>query len=193
MSKLLGVLNIVSSYATEYDEILAEKNKLTTYANKNFIGDSWTKATTEANESFNFTIKNLREEKEVASDSIFESTLQELNSKVSTGTSADMVAELQLLALTKVSKTELEVYLTKYATNYLAIKYLKDIAEKNNIDIAIHSLDDLIAEVKELQGFIKANFYNRYTGEVDDYYPRLILNGDMIRELDNRLGNFIIE
>lgn len=153
------------------------------YNNK---GDRWAEQYKTIKDNYDNLIKQAKESAIEETKTIFAEITKKLKDKIVEGVSPEVVSELELLKMTKVTKEDIHAYLEKYNNSYLVCKVLKELAEERKIDVNVITLQDKMKGVEELQTMV-IDFYNSYTGPLKSYKCELILNGAIIDGLDKRL------
>lgn len=153
------------------------------YNNK---GDRWAEQYKTIKDNCDNLIKQAKESAIEETKTIFAEITKKLKDKIVEGVSPEVVSELELLKMTKVTKEDIHAYLEKYNNSYLVCKVLKELAEERKIDVNVITLQDKMKGVEELQTMV-IDFYNSYTGPLKSYKCELILNGAIIDGLDKRL------
>lgn len=185
---------ILNEYADKYNQLTNELNKKIEHLNKNYIGggDVYIKKLREMKEIYEEDIRVARSFVMKEAENHIQATLSKLNNSITEGITQTMVAELELLRVINPTKEDIEAFLEKYKTCYLACKALKEIADKNNIELEVVTLKDHIDTVELLKE--KAfNIINAYNGPLKNYQHELILSGSYIEDISKDIDIFIKE
>ncbi len=89
----------------------------------------------------------------------------------------EIIADLQMLLNTTVSRFEIDAYAKKFAGNFKALRMVKKIAENSGIAFEYVSDADVISDLNETKAMV-IDFFKTYNGRLtDEYMTRYILAG----------------
>lgn len=192
---MLGqIKTILNEYADKYNQLTNELNNKIEHLNKNYIGggEVYINKLKEMKEIYEENIRAARTFAMKETENHIQSTLSQLNNSITEGITQTMVVELELLRSINPTKEDIEAFLQKYNTCYLACKALKEIASKNNIEVEVITLKDHIDTVELLKE--KAfNIINTYNGPLKNYQHELILSGSYIEDISKDIDVFVKE
>lgn len=190
--QLNKLLSSMKEYPTVLDALKQEyetkiKNLEETYKNPTLANMIF-----EADQEYKQTILNLKEKNIKNVENVFNSIKEQVNKIVSKDVPADFINTMQFIDILgeKISDHEIEIYINKYKDNYMAIRGLLNILNKNNKkkDVEVISLDDVLDNIQQIYDAI-TNFFNNG----HETYQAFVLTSDNgpIQELSNYLDNFL--
>lgn len=190
--QLNKLLSSMKEYPTVLDALKQEyetkiKNLEETYKNPTLANMIF-----EADQEYKQTILNLKEKNIKNVENVFNSIKEQVNKIVSKDVPADFINTMQFIDILgeKISDHEIEIYINKYKDNYMAIRGLLNILNKNNKkkDVEVISLDDVLDNIQQVHDDI-TNFFNNG----HETYQAFVLTSDNgpIQELSSYLDNFL--
>ncbi|WP_443659290.1 hypothetical protein [Clostridium algidicarnis] len=184
---------VVYDYSKKYNKYTEEFKKDKAYVDANYVssGSMWADGFKSIKENYNNLVEEARSVATEETKVIFKSITEKLNKKIAEGVAPGVVAELELLKTTKVTKDDIDAYLQKYYNNYLVCKVLKELAEKKEIQAEVLTLTDQMELLEDLKNQV-IEFYRIYSGPSKSYKCELILNGNIIDNIDSQLKVFVV-
>ncbi|WP_317437470.1 hypothetical protein [Thomasclavelia spiroformis] len=190
--QLNELLNNMKKHSTVLDTLKQEyetkiKNLEETYKNPTLSNKIF-----EAEQEYKHTLLNLKDNNIKNVEKVFNSIKEQINKVVSKDVPADFINTIQFIDILgeKISAHEIEIYINKYKDNYMAIRGVLNILNKNNKkkDIEVISLDEVLDNIQQVYNEV-TNFFNNG----HETYQAFVLtsaNGP-IQELSNYLDDFL--
>lgn len=183
------IANFVSQYEslkTTFENEVARIKATYIEGNSQFVNEMRI-----AKDTFEHGVQALR-------DSSFEQVngvIQELNSTlaqmVTSDVSPNVIAELELLKTVNLTQYEVDNFLKKYATNYLATKSMKEIAQSKGLETDnVMCADDFKEMIQEVFADCQLLF-NTYTGKHESYKCELVINGAKFDRFSEQFKSFL--
>ena len=179
---------LTKDYAGIYNLSTDKFNKDKAYIDNvyNNKGDRWAEQYKAIKDGYDNLIGQAKQSAIEETKTIFAEITKKLKAEIVEGVSPEVVAELELLKTTKVTKEDINAYFEKYSNSYLICKVLKELADERKIEVSVVTLQDKLEGLGELQTMV-IDFYNSYKGPLKSYKCELILNGAIIDNLDKSL------
>ncbi|MBR1372838.1 hypothetical protein IJ556_00110 [bacterium] len=106
---------------------------------------------------------------------VFSEIFTSLENAITADIGQDVIAELNMIAVAKVSEFEMNAYAKKYSGKYAALRFLNDIAKTNKMPFSFVSDTEIIGDLNDLKSRC-ISFINIYDGvhPVNDYFAQYI-------------------
>lgn len=183
---LENVVPILKNYADYYDSVTEEFEKKKSQIHEWYSEKIAIEADKQASEEYNNNLNATQYKYVKELEQVFENAKNELLAIVSVDFSDEFIKQFEILKSVPLSEREFESLVEKYKDNYIAVKILAEIAEKNDIIFTIVPLDEKLAELDTLEPKC-IDFIKKYKGKGTDYTHELLLRGGLIEEIDKAM------
>lgn len=185
--------SIIANFIEQYNTIKKTFDDRVAVINSDYRKDGgvYINEMKSAKDTFEHGVQALR-------DSSFEqvrTVIQEMNSAlqqmVTSDVSPNIVAELELLKTVNLTQYEVDNFLKKYATNYLATKSMKEIAQEKKLETdRVMCADDFKEMIQEVWDDCQMLF-NTYTGKNQSYRCELVVKGAKFDRFKEQFKTFL--
>lgn len=176
---LENVVPILKNYADYYNSVTEEFEKKKSQIHEWYSEKIAIEADKQASEEYNNNLISTQNKYVEELKQVFENARNELLAIVSVDFSDEFIKQFEILKSVPLSEREFESLVEKYKDNYIAVKILAEIAEKNNILFSIVPVDEKIAELESLE-FQCVEFIRKYKGKNVTYMHEVFLKGDIV-------------
>lgn len=183
---LENVVPILKNYADYYNSVTEEFEKKKSQIHEWYSEKIAIEADKKASEEYNNNLISTQNKYVEELQQVFENARNELLAIVSADFSDEFIKQFEILKSVPLSEREFESLVEKYKDNYIAVKILAEIAEKNNIIFTIVPLDEKLAELDTLEPKC-IDFIKKYKGKNADYMHEVFLRGDIINAVDEAM------